>query len=136
MYRKLILWQQAIDLVEEIYKITENFPKQEQYGLTSQIRKAAVSVPSNIAEGATRKSRSEFSQFLYIALASLVEVETQLIIARRLKYLEAIEAQQNHILSLKKLCSKLIGALKPTSKLSTTTNNSQPIVNQKLKTDN
>ena len=112
MYKKLILWQQAINFVEKIYKETENFPKYEQYGLTSQVRKAAVSIPSNIAEGATRKGKNEFCHFLYIALASLSEVETQLIIAQRLKYLDSLESLQEDMLSLKKLCSKLIGSLK------------------------
>lgn len=112
MYKKLILWQQAVDFAEHIYKATESFPRHEQYGLVSQIRRAAVSVPSNIAEGATRKGRNEFSQFLYIALASLSEVETQLIIAQRLKYLERINALQDDIIIIKKMCNKLISFLK------------------------
>ena len=73
-------------LVTQIYKISEDFPKHEVYGLSSQIRRAAVSVPSNIAEGAGRKGENEFTRFLYIALGSLSEVETQLEASRRLNY--------------------------------------------------
>ncbi len=73
-----------MDLVSNIYKITEFFPNKELYGLTNQIRRAAVSIPSNIAEGAARNSKKEFIQFLYIALGSLSELETQIIIANRL----------------------------------------------------
>jgi len=77
-----------MDLVEEIYKITEKFPREELYGLTNQLRKAAVSIPSNIAEGSARKGNNENIQFIYIALGSLSELDTQLIIAQRLKYLK------------------------------------------------
>ncbi|HER24967.1 MAG TPA: four helix bundle protein [Candidatus Atribacteria bacterium] len=76
-----------MDLVSNIYRITESFPNKELYGLTNQIRRAAVSVPSNIAEGAARSSKKEFIQFLYIALGSLSELETQIIIANGLEYL-------------------------------------------------
>ena len=76
----------GLDLVERIYRITERFPKEEQFGLTSQLCRAAVSIPSNIAEGAARSSKREYLQYLYISLSSLAEVETQLIIAHRLKY--------------------------------------------------
>jgi len=77
-----------IDLVLDIYLITRSFPKIEMYGLCSQLRRAAVSIPSNIAEGAARKNRKEFTQFLYIALGSITELETQLIIAANLKYFQ------------------------------------------------
>ena len=113
MYKKLILWQKAIDFVEKIYSLSENFPRNEQYGLVSQIRRAAVSVPSNISEGATRKSKKEFQQFLYIALSSLSEVETQLIIANRLKYVDSIEELFEEIIVMKKMTNKLISSLKP-----------------------
>jgi four helix bundle protein len=86
-YRDLIAWQKAIALVTEIYRITRQFPKEEIYGLTSQIRRAAVSVPSNIAEGQARLSKLEFKNFLSHARSSLVEIETQLLIARNLNYL-------------------------------------------------
>ena len=86
-HKDLDVWKRAIDFVTSIYKITEGFPKSELYGLTSQIRRASVSIPSNIAEGATRKGKNEFRQFLYISLSSGAEVDTQLIIAKNLNYI-------------------------------------------------
>ena len=85
-HKELDIWKLSINLVEEIYKLTKNFPKEEKFGLTNQLRRAAVSVPSNIAEGAARKSDKENIQFLYISLGSLSEIETQLIIANRLEF--------------------------------------------------
>ena len=86
-FRELRVWQTSMDLVEEVYLLTQDFPKQETYGLTSQIRRAANSVPSNIAEGHTREHIKEYLHHLSMAQASLAEVETQLEIAARLKYL-------------------------------------------------
>jgi len=86
-FKDLIVWKKSIDLCELIYKITENFPNSEIYGLTSQIRRCAVSIPSNIAEGQKRSSKKEFAQFLRIAYASGAELETQLIIAKRLNFI-------------------------------------------------
>jgi len=83
-YRGLIVWQKAMDLVVELYILTEKFPKEEIYGLTSQMRRAAVSIPSNIAEGRSRGSRKEFRQFLLMAYGSGSELETQIEIAKRL----------------------------------------------------
>ncbi len=83
-YKDLIVWQKSIDLVVEIYNITEQFPRSEQYGLISQLRRAAVSISSNIAEGRRRASKAEFKRFLQIAFGSGAEVETQLEIAKRL----------------------------------------------------
>jgi len=91
-YRDLIAWQKAMSLVTEIYKITHGFPKEEVYGLTSQLRRAAVSVPSNIAEGQSRLSKHEFKNFLSHARGSLVEVETQLLIAQNLGYIKKAQA--------------------------------------------
>ena len=85
-HKDLQIWQRGIQLVEDIYRVTRSFPKEEIYGLTAQLRRAAVSYPSNIAEGAARASKKEFIQFLYISLGSLSEVETQLMIAERLGY--------------------------------------------------
>lgn len=85
-YKDLIVWQKAMDLVEMVYQVTKGFPKEELYGLTNQLRRAAVSVPSNIAEGQARRSTAEFRNFLSIARGSLAEVETQLLIAERLGY--------------------------------------------------
>ena len=87
-YKELTLWQKSIDLVEQIFKITDKFPKSELYGLVSQMRRAAVSIPSNIAEGAGRQHTKEFIQFLAVAEGSATELETQLIIALRLKFID------------------------------------------------
>ena len=86
-HKDLIIWQDALTLVEQVYGFTTDFPSHEMYGLTSQMRRAAVSVASNIAEGAARQTAKEFIQFLYMALGSLSELETQCIIAVRLTYL-------------------------------------------------
>jgi len=86
-HRDLLVWQKAMSLVTEIYRATRDFPKDEMYGLTSQLRRAAVSVPSNLAEGHGRNSRKEFHHFIGQARGSLTEVETQLEIARNLDYL-------------------------------------------------
>ena len=83
----MIAWQKGIELVAAIYRVTQTFPKEEIYGLTSQLRRAAVSVPSNIAEGQGRKSKPEFRHFLHNAAGSLMEVETQVTIAAVLGYL-------------------------------------------------
>jgi four helix bundle protein len=87
-YRDLIVWQKAMDLVEDVYKRTKVFPQEELYGLTSQLRRAVVSVPSNIAEGQGRNSTREFLHHLSIAYGSLCEVGTQILIAHRLGFLE------------------------------------------------
>lgn len=87
-HKKLDVWQIAMDLVMEIYRITENFPKEERYGLSNQVRRAAVSVPSNIAEGAARQTKKEFVNYLHMAQGSLSELDTQLEVARRLAFLD------------------------------------------------
>lgn len=88
-YNDLIVWQKAIDLVSVIYTYTKDFPKEELYSLTSQIRRSAISIPSNIAEGQARNTRGEFKQFLGIAKGSLAELDTQIIISTRLGYLNS-----------------------------------------------
>lgn len=93
-YRDLRVWQDAMDLVERVYRYTETFPKHESYGVTSQVRRAVVSIPSNIAEGHARKYTREYVRHLSIAQGSLVEVETQLEIAARLGYLEVDQLKQ------------------------------------------
>lgn len=87
-FKKLNVWNFSIDLVTEIYKVTEVFPKTEMYGITNQMRRSAVSISSNISEGAGRKSKGEFLQFLSYANGSCYELETQLIISNKLKYIE------------------------------------------------
>jgi four helix bundle protein len=91
-HKDLDVWNGAMDLAVEVYSITSQFPKDELFGLVSQARRAAVSVPSNIAEGAARNSRKEYIQFLYVALGSIAELETQLLLAARLKLVQNIEA--------------------------------------------
>ena len=93
-YRELIAWQRAMDLVEEIYKSTRDFPREEIYALTGQIRRAAVSIPSNVAEGQGRRSTNEFLHHLSIAYGSLREVETQILIAHRLQYLTGAKTER------------------------------------------
>jgi four helix bundle protein len=90
-YKELNIWKDAIKLVSEIYLITSKFPKQEQFGLTNQIRRASVSIASNIAEGSARKSNLDFSRYLTIAIGSLYELQTQLLIAFNLGYLSSEE---------------------------------------------
>jgi four helix bundle protein len=85
-YKDLIVWQRSFEMVIEIYILTNKFPASEIYGLTSQMRRAAISIPSNIAEGYCRGSRKEFSQFINIAFASGAELETQIMLAESLKY--------------------------------------------------
>ena len=86
-YQDLIAWQKAMDLVDDVYRASREFPREEIYALTSQIRRAAVSIPSNIAEGQGRRTTADFLRHLSIAYGSLREVETQILIAQRLKYL-------------------------------------------------
>jgi four helix bundle protein len=86
-HKKLEVWKQSMTLVIEIYRTTEKFPSKEVYGLTNQIRRAAVSIPSNIAEGAARQTQKEFTNFLHIAQGSMSELDTQLELANRLGYL-------------------------------------------------
>jgi four helix bundle protein len=114
-YRKLIVWQKAMDLVELIYQLTKHFPKEELYALASQIRRAAVSIPSNIAEGQARKSTAEFRNFLSIAQGSRAELETQILIAMRLKYLTPKQAEPS--MALLNELSRMLNALH--SKLTT-----------------
>lgn len=91
-HHDLEVWREALDLVEAVYRVTASFPPDERFGLTSQLRRAAVSVPSNIAEGSARRSRAELLHFLHMARGSLAEIETQLQISRRLRYLGEDEA--------------------------------------------
>jgi four helix bundle protein len=112
-YRDLKVWQKGIELVKMIYLLTRDFPKHETYGLTSQIQRSAVSVPSNIAEGQTRNSTAEFQRFLFIAQGSLSEVDTQIVIAQELDYLDKEKGQdvEARILELRKMLYALINSL-------------------------
>jgi four helix bundle protein len=93
-YQELNIWKRSVEIAIEIYNTSKNFPKEELYGLTSQIRRASVSIPSNIAEGFTRYHNKEFRQFLYVSLGSCAEVETQLFIAQRLNYIDQEKASK------------------------------------------
>jgi len=106
-HKDLEIWKEGIKLVTKIYKLTKDFPDEELYGLTSQMRRAAVSYPSNISEGAARNSNNEYIRFLYIALGSLSELETQIIISEKLNYIpdkttiiEGVEALRRKTLNL------------------------------------
>lgn len=110
-FKDLDVWKKGIDFVAEIYKLTSRFPKDELYGLVSQMRRAAVSIPSNIAEGQGRRNAKEFIQFLYIAKGSLAEIETQLIICQRLNYLEESTNLFDDIKRLRTMLVGLINAL-------------------------
>lgn len=87
-YRDLKVWKRGIDLSEQVYDLTRTFPSEEKFGLVSQLRRAAISIPSNVAEGWARNSSGAFGRFLKIANGSLAEIETQLIIAHRLQYID------------------------------------------------
>lgn len=112
-YKELTAWQQAYQLCLDTYRLTAGFPKEERYGLVSQIRRAAVSVPSNIAEGYGRKSIGEYLQSLYIAYASLCELETQILLAADLGFLEPRRSEQAKaaIGNVERLLKALIRAL-------------------------
>lgn len=102
-HKKLDVWIKSMDLVEEIYIFTNKLPDSEKFGLISQMRRAVVSIPSNIAEGAARKGDKEFIQFIHIALGSLAELETQYLIALRLNYTDKNIALEKLLITVKKL---------------------------------
>ena len=112
-YQQLTVWQKSIDLVAEIYRLTNLFPKSEVYGLASQLRRAAILIPSNIAEGYTRKHRLEYIQFIRVAFGSGAELETQLLIAQKLKLASPDEFKKSNDLltEVMKMLNKLINSL-------------------------
>jgi four helix bundle protein len=112
-YRELIVWQEGIKLAKAVYKLTEKFPRQETYALADQIRRAVVSVPSNIAEGQARKAPGDFRRFLHISLGSLAEVDTQLVLAQEFGYLsrEDLSLLDEQIQGLRKKLYALINSL-------------------------
>ncbi len=110
-YRDLDIWKAGIGLVKETYRITESFPKHELYGLVSQMRRSAISIPSNIAEGFRRYHNKEYRQFLYVSLGSCAELETQVTIAKELQYIQ--ESQETELLEkLDHICRMITNLLK------------------------
>ena len=109
-YKDLVVWQKAIAFVSEIYLLTKGFPSDERFSLTDQMRRAAVSIPSNIAEGHARKSKADFARFLRISYGSSAEIETQLIIAKNLNYLTDPQLQEplQKITELQKMLNALM----------------------------
>lgn len=110
-HKDLDVWNRAMEFTEKAYKLTAEFPKEEQFGLISQIRRSAISIPSNIAEGAARNSDKEFIQFLYVAMGSLSEIETQLLLAKRLTFIKDITILDD-LESIRKMLLGLIKFLK------------------------
>jgi four helix bundle protein len=113
-YKDLIVWQKAYQLCLDVYRSTKFFPKEERYGLISQIRRSAVSVPSNIAEGHGRKSKAEYIQFLYIAYGSICELETQILLADDLHFTkdESLRRVQENLGDVERLLKALIKSLR------------------------
>ncbi|MEL7001099.1 MAG: four helix bundle protein [Bacteroidota bacterium] len=112
-YKNLKVWQKSVDLAVKVYELTQSFPKEEAYGLTSQIRRSAVSVASNVAEGSGRNSSKDFRNFLGIAHGSCYELETQIIIANKIGLLDrsAFETIQNDIIEVQKMNFSLKNSL-------------------------
>ena len=138
-YRDLLIWEKGINLVKEIYLLSNKFPQKEVYGLSNQIRRAAISIPSNIAEGQARQHTAEFRQALYIALGSLAEVDTQLVIAQELNFLNKNELNTtyNMISELRKMLNSLIRIMPNNSSLTTCHCDYQPPTgNNQLRTTN
>ncbi len=115
-HRDLEVWQKRMEVVKTIYRASQSFPKHELYGLTQQLRRAAVSVPSNLAEGAARASRNEFVYFLRVARGSLSEAETQIEIAKRLGYLTNPKQVSDCLLSVRKMISSLLSSVRRSGK--------------------
>lgn len=113
-FKELIVWQKSVVLVKEVYKATDKFPKAEMFGLTSQMRRAAVSIPSNIAEGYKRRNLGEYIQFLSIAEASAAELETQIIIAKDIYSNINYRTAENLLLEAQKMLIVLIRKLDAT----------------------
>lgn len=112
-YKDLVVWQKSMDLVVQIYTLTEAFPSHERFGLTSQIRRCAVSIPSNIAEGSRRSSSGDYSRFVHMAYGSGAELETQLELAYRLRYIskEQLMPLTNLLTEIMKMLNRLLSVL-------------------------
>lgn len=111
-YKDLEVWQRAIDVVVEIYQLTSSFPDAEKFGITNQMRRASVSIPSNIAEGSARHHANDFIHFLRIADGSAAELETQLIISRKLAFVADIEQLAAEIMVIRRMLAALIKSLR------------------------
>ena len=111
-HEDLIVYQRSLDLVVVIYQLTKNFPSSEMFGLSSQMKRAAISVPSNIAEGAGRQTQKEFIHFLYVANGSITELETQLLIAEKLNFVTDITTIRINVIQIKKMLASLIKSCK------------------------
>ena len=114
-FRNYDVWNAGVDFSVHVYELTEQFPRKELYALCDQLQRASVSIPSNIAEGCSRRSQNEFAQFLEISLGSSYEVETQMEIARRLKYVkeEQFEGIITEVQSIEKRLTSLINSVRP-----------------------
>lgn len=114
-YKHLIAWQRAMDLVEEVYRLTARYPSDERFGLISQTRRAAVSIPSNVAEGYARRTRGDYVHFLHMSRGSANEVETQLLLATRLGFVTANQARRAMDLTLEvqRIMKGLVKSLTP-----------------------
>jgi four helix bundle protein len=112
-YRDLLIWQKGVQLVKRIYKLTRKFPAEERFGLANQMQRSATSIPSNIAEGQARQHTNEFRQFLFVALGSVAEVDTQIMIALELGYITEENANELNItiIELQKMIHILIKRL-------------------------
>ena len=123
-HKDLKVWQRSLEFVTLIYTMTKNYPQSEKFGLTNQIRRSAVSIPSNIAEGSARNHNKEFIQFLYIALSSASELDTQIRISRNLEFLneQLSRSLLEELDSISKMIQGLIRSVKKT-------NNQSPIIN-------
>ena len=113
-FKQLKIWQKGIEIVKDIYRITNQFPREETYGLTSQMRRSAISIPSNIVEGFKRTHNKEFKQFLHISLGSLAELETLLVIVKELNYIsndELIAQTQNKLNHTSRMISSLLNKI-------------------------
>lgn len=130
-YKDLTVWKRSIGFVEKIYKITTCFPELEKFGLVSQMRRAAISIPSNIAEGALRSSKRDFSKFLGIAKGSLAELETQMIISQKLGFIKIDEfnALSHELEEISRMLTGLAKSIRPsTGNSKLTTDNSNPCI--------
>lgn len=106
-HTRLEVWQRAMDLAEDVYRVARTLPEHERYGLAAQIRRAAVSVPANIAEGAARSTSREFVRFLRISLGSLAELETELLLAARVGIVQSTDVPHDRIVAVRQMLIRL-----------------------------